>query len=367
MKTLLGKTFDDLYEKVIKPDICHLCGACIAACIYGALVVRSETLHRLELKELEVTPEIYKSIEELCQHCGFCYYNCPYNVVDIEQIETQMYGSPAKNVLGHYIEIIGARATDKEILKNAQQGGATTAILKFLLENGYVKGAIVAMSHEIDAWKPIPTVITNPKDLIRSQKTKYTPSPQLVGVREAVISWKLMNVAMVGTPCEIQGLYALKYSQFGVLKMADAVRFTIGTFCFGTYSYKDLFLNFLMNQHKIPPSSITKVDLDEHRLKVYVHGELKIDVDRREINKYIRGSCKICHDFTARLADISVGGVGTPEGWTTIIVRNEKGKKIIEEAEQEGYIETMKLSEENIQKIIELAKVKQEFGVEIKT
>ncbi len=67
------------------------------------------------------------------------------------------------------------------------------------------------------------------------------------------------------------------------------------------------------------------------------------------------------------MSDISVGGVGTPEGWTTIIVRNEKGRKIIEEAEKEGYIETLKLSEEDIQKIIELAKVKQEFGVEIKT
>ena len=366
METLLGKSFDDLYEKVIKPGICHLCGACIAACIYGALVVRGETLKRLELKELEVTPDIYESIEELCQHCGFCYYNCPYNVVNLDEMEKEIYGSPAKNVLGHYKRIIGARALDKEIRKNAQQGGATTAILKFLLDKKYVKGAIVAMSHEIDAWKPIPTVVTKPQDLLRSQKTKYTPSPQLIGVREAVVSWKLMNVAMVGTPCEIQGLYAMKLSKYGVLKMADAVRFVIGTFCFGTYSYKDLFLDYLMVQKKIPPSSITKIDLDEHELRVYVHGELKLVVDRREINKYLRGSCKICHDFTARLSDISVGGVGSPPGWTTIIVRNEKGEKIIEEAEHEGYIETQPLGEKQVQKIIELAKLKKELGADIR-
>ncbi|MGQ4891324.1 MAG: Coenzyme F420 hydrogenase/dehydrogenase, beta subunit C-terminal domain [Candidatus Njordarchaeia archaeon] len=366
MPKLYEKSFNDLYKEVIEKNLCHLCGACIAACIYGALEARKESIYRLELKELEVTPGIYKSIEELCQHCGFCYYNCPYNVLDIDEMESKIFGKVAKNVLGVYKRIIAARAKDRDIRENAQQGGATTAILKLLLEKNYVKGVIVAMQHEIDAWKPIPTVVVDPKDLIKSQKTKYTPSPQLVGVREAVLSWKLMNVAIVGTPCELQGLYAMKLSEYGVLKMFDSVRFKIGTFCFGTYSYKDLFLDFLMKKHGIPPSSITRIDLDTHKLKVYVHGELKLEVDRKVLNDFIRGSCKICHDFTAKLSDISVGGIGSPEGWTTIIIRSELGERIVEEAEKEGYIETMELTEKDINKIVELAKLKKELGADIK-
>jgi len=363
MPTLLGKSFDDLYEKVIKAGICHICGACIAACIYGALVVRGETLKRLELKELEVTPDIYESIEELCEHCGFCYYNCPYNVFDLDEIEKKIFGSVSNTILGHYKAIYSARATDKEILRRAQRGGATTAILKFLLDKKYVKGVIVAKTHEIDAWKPIPSVVTKPSDLIGTQKTKYTPSPQLIAVREAVLSWKLTNLAMVATPCEVHGLWAMRLSPYGVLKMADAVRFVIGTFCYGTYSYKDLFLNFLMKKHGIPPSSITKIDLDTHRLKVYVHGELKLDVSRHEIHDYLRGSCRICKDFTARLADISVGGIGSEEGWTTVIIRTDIGEKIFNEAAKEGYLEIKEISEEGKKEIINLAETKYKYGV----
>ena len=148
--------------------------------------------------------------------------------------------------------------------------------------------------------------------------------------------------------------------------MADAVRFKIGTFCFGTYSYKDFMLGYLMRKHGIPPSSITRIDLDTHKLRVYVHGELKLEVDRRELNDFIRGSCKICHDFTARLSDISVGGVGSPEGWTTIIVRTDLGEKIVKEAAEAGYIEIQELGEEDIKEILELAKIKREFGADIK-
>ena len=145
------------------------------------------------------------------------------------------------------------------------------------------------------------------ENLIKAQKTKYTLSPQIVGVLNAIKEWRVGSLAFVGTPCEIQGLWTMKESPIGVVKVFDTVRFMIGTFCYGTYSYKDLFIDFLMKKHGIAPSSITKLDMDTHRIKVYVHEQLKLDIDRREINDLLRGSCKQCKDFAARLADISIG------------------------------------------------------------
>jgi coenzyme F420-reducing hydrogenase beta subunit len=49
-----------------------------------------------------------------------------------------------------------------------------------------------------------------------------------------------------------------------------------------------------------------------------------------ELNNAIEKGCAYCDDFTARLADISVGSVGSPDGYSTVIVRSEKGKKLLE-------------------------------------
>ena len=43
-------------------------------------------------------------------------------------------------------------------------------------------------------------------------------------------------------------------------------------------------------------------------------------------------------DFTSEQSDISVGSVGSPDGWSTIILRTEKGLKLLKNAEKDGYI-----------------------------
>ena len=48
---------------------------------------------------------------------------------------------------------------------------------------------------------------------------------------------------------------------------------------------------------------------------------------------------QICTDFTAAYSDITCGSVGTDEGWTTCIVRSQKGAELLEKAKEKGYIE----------------------------
>jgi len=40
----------------------------------------------------------------------------------------------------------------------------------------------------------------------------------------------------------------------------------------------------------------------------------------------VRTGCHFCTDFTSELADISVGMVGSPDGYSTVIVRSQKGE-----------------------------------------
>ncbi|MCD6203958.1 MAG: Coenzyme F420 hydrogenase/dehydrogenase, beta subunit C-terminal domain, partial [Methanophagales archaeon] len=43
-----------------------------------------------------------------------------------------------------------------------------------------------------------------------------------------------------------------------------------------------------------------------------------------------REGCAFCTDFVSRLADISIGSVGSPDGYSTVIVRSKKGRELLE-------------------------------------
>jgi coenzyme F420 hydrogenase subunit beta len=82
-----------------------------------------------------------------------------------------------------------------------------------------------------------------------------------------------------------------------------------------------------------------KIDIGAGNYTIYsVSGDIqKIPIDI--VREYEQESCSICPDFTSELSDISIGSIGAPEGWNTVIVRTKTGKKVFEAAANEGYIE----------------------------
>ena len=45
-----------------------------------------------------------------------------------------------------------------------------------------------------------------------------------------------------------------------------------------------------------------------------------------------RYACRFCSDYSAEYADISFGGIGAEEGWTTILIRSNLGRGIFADA-----------------------------------
>ena len=45
-----------------------------------------------------------------------------------------------------------------------------------------------------------------------------------------------------------------------------------------------------------------------------------------------RFACRYCDDYAAEFADLSFGGIGAPEGWTTVIARSPLGRAILADA-----------------------------------
>jgi coenzyme F420-reducing hydrogenase beta subunit len=52
----------------------------------------------------------------------------------------------------------------------------------------------------------------------------------------------------------------------------------------------------------------------------------------KELHKYSKLGCLPCHDYAGEYSDISVGSVGSEDGWNTVIVRTELGKKRLDSA-----------------------------------
>jgi coenzyme F420 hydrogenase subunit beta len=46
----------------------------------------------------------------------------------------------------------------------------------------------------------------------------------------------------------------------------------------------------------------------------------------------MRPACNACSDFSNVYADVSFGGLGSPEDFTTVITRTKKGRQLIRDA-----------------------------------
>lgn len=133
------------------------------------------------------------------------------------------------------------------------------------------------------------------------------------------------KIALVGTACEVRA--ARKIQQIVMKEYPDVEITIIGLFCFEAFDYEKL---------KKETQRLLGVDLDKAE-KTQIHkGKYIVQADGKEyackvkdLNSAIEKGCAYCDDFTAKLADISVGSVGSPDGYSTVIVRSEKGKKLL--------------------------------------
>lgn len=115
---------------------------------------------------------------------------------------------------------------------------------------------------------------------------------------------------------------------------------TIGLFCSKVYTHDQLVTEFIQKKHGIDPTKITRTVIKRGRFKVYVGADCVLDVHLKELESYMSGPCHYCIDYVAELADISVGAVGSPDGWTTVIIRSELGQKLFDSAVKAKAIES---------------------------
>jgi coenzyme F420 hydrogenase subunit beta len=156
---------------------------------------------------------------------------------------------------------------------------------------------------------------------------------------------------MVGTPCQI--LAATKMDRF----MDEfPVDLKIGLFCMENFSYS--YMKEMLKEYDTDMDDVKQFRIEKGHLWLYKKdGEvIKIPLDKAK--KCMRKNCQVCMDFTSEQSDVSVGSVGSPEGWSTVVIRTDKGLKLVEAAEKDNYIETKPISEGGLKIMEKLANEK---------
>ncbi len=319
------KTFFDLKQEVQAAGRCHGCGGCVTLCTainYGALEMGKNNIPR------------YKNIEK-CIGCGLCYRLCPA-VGDLEVELPRQFNWSAP--IGRIEAVHSARACNPYIRSRATDGGAITGLLLHLFDKGQIDGAIV--THPENGTRK-PFLATTRNEISRSAGTtfdfsgsmaelgagysSFSPSIQAMG---DLLRAGLRRIAFIGTPCQIK--VVRKMQLLGVVP-ADAVRMCFGLFCGATYTIPPASFAELPALAGRDMNKVGKVNIKEGFILHFVNGE-QIEIPFAEIERFRRPACTHCHEFSAEYADISFGGVGSEDGWTTVITRTPLGRAVFADA-----------------------------------
>jgi coenzyme F420 hydrogenase subunit beta len=277
----------------------------------------------------------------------------------LDEIEYYLFGrtrKPEEESLGIYRNVYSARALDEAIWHAGQDGGTVIALMTHALQIGlincfatsdFTKSNSVFVLGSGMALKTVPVVGDSAADLIRTAGSKYTHGGVLGVLSDAATSYPDGKVGLVALPCELQGLWRMYTAMQATVKFGGSwIRggrpvLTLGLFCSKVYTHDKLVTEFLQKQHGIDPAKITRTVIKRNRFKVYIGADMVLDVSTKELEPYMSHPCHYCIDYVAELADISVGAIGSEDGWTTVIVRSELGQKLFDSAVRAKIIEAV--------------------------
>ncbi len=335
-KTVLKdvKIFKNLEDEIIKTNKCCACGACVAYCSsQGFDVIKMEGY----------TPQFISDANvDNCKECGLCYYICPQTDPLMDKLDN-IY--KIKDEMGYVEDVIAAKTTDEKIKEVGQDGGLVTTLLMYLFETNKIDAAIVSEYDE--NLKPLPKIIYNKEDLLKSSGTRYTissnllPLVDLYKVAEEIIQKQKqiydinqLRMAFVGTPCQCR---AVRKMQLLNISPTHVIKYVFGLFCMENFDYDKLF-ELVKAETGLEPKDIAKMNIKKNFFITSKVNETK-EVDLHKFDPAVRNHCQECDEFTSRFADISFGGSGAVQQNSMLILRSEKGKKLITDAIIEGYVE----------------------------
>ncbi|WDP91793.1 MAG: Coenzyme F420 hydrogenase/dehydrogenase, beta subunit C-terminal domain [Desulfobacter sp.] len=317
----MQKTFFNLVQEVQKKGKCSHCGGCVTFCSainYGAL-------------ELDEDGKPRFGNMDKCIECGLCYSICPQtNELDDEIREKAHWQEP----LGKVINFNVTRARDEKILDNGTDGGVVTAILTYLFDTGRIDGAIVSKN---TPQGRIPCLAKTRQEILSSAGSHFNSSQAMLQFGKEYSTFSpsisalgglrfhsLDRLAFVGTPCQI---VTIRKMQAMNMVPSDVIILCLGLFCSGNFTFSEPCFKPVSQAYGFDYEDVRKINIKDEFVFTLTDGrQVAVPIDK--LSGLKRPACNFCDDFTAEYADISFGGLGAENGWTTSIIRSPVGRAV---------------------------------------
>ena len=339
----------------VRHDLCVGCGVCTDVCPQKAIKIND-------------THGLFRPVvdADLCfnnQGCHRCLDICPGIGINIKCLSENLFDANEAVVnpyIGHYLDCYTGHSCNDSIRYHCASGGLTSQMLIYLLEKGFITGAVVTRFDNSPPLMVRTFIARNREEILSAKSSKYAPVTMAGIVDEIKASDG--KVAIVGLPCHIQGFRKLEqkdkkfkehvFAYFGlycscgrsfylteyVLKKYGIERFHLKHFayrdngCMGN-------LHIQMNEkfHIGNADSISEMGFGFIQIpyqKYYLSLRSFFNVHR----------CLFCVDHFAELADISFGDIHYGKyiqdkiGINSVVVRRSDLLQLLHEAKSEGFI-----------------------------
>ncbi len=311
--------FMELDEGVIDAGRCIQCGTCVAACPSDSIGIGDDGL-----------PELVK----MCTGCSLCWDFCPRGGLRYERQWVITGGEDNVKGAGDPITEFSARV-EEDWRHNSQDGGVVTGVLIRLMEEGEIDGALIASESDEDPWKAEGFMATTPEELKANTGTIYNQTMALGHLDfskwedKFEKDWEDISLALVGTPCEIEGIRALQDFEWEYGSQEAAIRsidYRIALMCTKNFNYQQLIGEQLQEQRDIDIENVGKMDVLHGKLMVDdLEGNRILEEDIENFHDAALKGCNECADFTGFCADLTVGSVGSSDEYSSVIIRTEQG------------------------------------------
>ena len=349
----------------LKNDLCTGCGVCESACPSNAI--------KTIVNKGRLVPQIDDSKCKNSKGCHRCYEVCPGVGIDLQRIAGEQFSAPDTKCdkwIGRYLRCFVGYSNDNDIRYHCASGGMVSQFLIFLLEKGYIDGAVVTAFDPTNELLVRSYIAHNREEVLRGKSSKYAPV-SLHGMAQAIKRETGSRFVIVGLPCHIQGLRKL-----GAIdrKFRDKITGYFAIYCSSGRT-------FYLTEHVFKERSIRKEELsyfayrDEGCLGSMVAVQQSENVEGRgDIGKikdkvykerfqgfyhplrsfFIPRRCLFCIDHYGELGDVCFGDIHIEPymqdkiGINSLVVRTQRWLDLLKLAEGEGVVTLNEISAETL-------------------
>jgi len=295
---------------------CILCGLCVRAC--KELVGVSAINFAMRGVKREITAPYHKFSDD-CIGCGVCALVCPTGSRKIRQ-HTYATIAPLK---GPKDESLGVNMDMFSVNSLRDLDSFVKALVATGLKSGLFDSAVLIKRKTGFAAEAV--IMENADDVLNSELAKSVRM-KAVSTFMAAIEQGKRKIAFIGLPCQVRAIR--KIEQTLQKEIPDLEITLIGLFCLQSFNPKKL-EEKINSLFKVDAKQVENVSIQDGKFIVQAKGKEQV-VALEKLNDAIENGCVYCSDFPAFFADVAVGTQGSKPGSVTVIVRTDKGQRLLE-------------------------------------